>query len=239
MSISATGEGLDILISTACSIHQDWQAFSAWYSIYRNLPDARVSILCARDFANGKVPFNWPIRCGVSFFQHENIGKRLGCLHLNKIYAIYVALKEGLVRSPLLVIDSDVVALRTLSKKTLTSNYVVAKPVWFFKELTCERIAGILNRYEGDDIEKMLSEEFGEPELVEDLCCDVTSERQCTFVHCNKQLGRYNKKEWMKARKVSPFGFTDEIMKDLIGSANERSVVELWSDMQIVYNTVH
>jgi hypothetical protein len=72
MGISATGEGLDIVISTACSIHHDWQAFAAWYSIYTNLPDARVSILCARDFTNGRIPSFGYDTTNTDIAEHEN-----------------------------------------------------------------------------------------------------------------------------------------------------------------------
>ena len=249
---SSTGNRLNILISSVYSLANDWQTFAAWYSIYRNLPDAEVQVMCARDLPTNPA-FEWPYRCGVNFFQHKNVGKKIGCPYLNKLYASYIALKEDFVQQPLMVIDADVMAVRSFSKETLDSlndpsvNYALSHPVWFFKELSLERAADTLNRYnehiEGDrpDSQKvrlMLRDVLGEPDAVPDLCCDVNMPGQCAFVHCNKVIGRYNKMEWERTRSFPPFSFTSEISKTGLNSANERLVVKLWERMQKVYNAV-
>jgi hypothetical protein len=47
MSISSTGQGLNVLIRCEASLaHHDWMAFASWYSLTKNLPDAEVHVLC-------------------------------------------------------------------------------------------------------------------------------------------------------------------------------------------------
>ena len=66
MQISETGNGLNITIAAQNSPFDDWGAFAAWYSIFKNLPDASVEIFCfEQNFTNQY--FNWPRRCGVDF----------------------------------------------------------------------------------------------------------------------------------------------------------------------------
>jgi hypothetical protein len=253
MNISATGDRLNILITSSYSVANDWMSFAAWYSIYRNLPDAETALLCARNFSEGQMAFDWPYRCGIKFFQHENVGVKLGCPHISKLYATYVALKEEFVQQPLLVVDADVMAVRSLSKETVnflndpSVTYAASPPVWFFKEQPLERFVDTLNRY-GDHLHKdktdsqkvqlMLNDVMGEPELVSNLCCDVRSQHQASFVHCNERCGRYDKKEWMRARTFPPFKLTEEISKGGLHSANEQLVIKLWQRMPGIYNSV-
>ena len=251
--MNVTGDRLNILITSSYSVAGDWMSFAAWYSVYRNLPDAETALLCARSFNEAKRAFDWPYRCGIKFFQHKNVGEVLGCPHMSKLYAVYVALKEEFVQQPLLVIDADVMAVRSFSKETVnllndpSITYAVSQPVWFFKEQPLERFVDALNRYDNylrtdcpdaKKVELMLSSVFGEPELISHLCCDVRSQCQASFVHCNEQCGRYDKKEWVKTRTFPPFGLTEVISRGGLRSINEQLVIKLWQRMQIIYNSV-
>ncbi|RDJ35318.1 MAG: hypothetical protein DWQ19_10920 [Crenarchaeota archaeon] len=69
--ISPTGKNLDIVISCDFLPHHNWMSFASWYSIYKNLPDAKVRILCKRtqfvsDF------FKWTFKCKVPFIQYTD-----------------------------------------------------------------------------------------------------------------------------------------------------------------------
>jgi len=70
MSISPTGYGLNIVISCEYLRHHSWMAFASWYSIFKNLPDAKVQILCDRT-GLPEVLFNWTNKCKVPIY-HVN-----------------------------------------------------------------------------------------------------------------------------------------------------------------------
>jgi hypothetical protein len=69
--ISSTGDGLTILIACDQLDHHDWMSFVSWYSIYKNLPDAKVIIACKRGQCNYQFG-GWTRRCNVEFFQHPD-----------------------------------------------------------------------------------------------------------------------------------------------------------------------
>ena len=64
--ITPLGGGLKILINCNYDPTHDWMTFASWYSIAKNLPDAKVKILCSRTICKHQI-FNWPSRCKVDF----------------------------------------------------------------------------------------------------------------------------------------------------------------------------
>ena len=54
-----TGVNLNILISCDNSWHHCWMSYATWYSIYKNLPDAKVALSVPRGTVNY---FHWPPR---------------------------------------------------------------------------------------------------------------------------------------------------------------------------------
>jgi hypothetical protein len=72
MEVSDTGYGLTILIETQQVPHHDWMSYVCWYSLTKNLPDAKVVVTCAR--ANNS--FNlmrWTYSCRVPLLFHKNL----------------------------------------------------------------------------------------------------------------------------------------------------------------------
>ena len=59
--IGEYGKGLTVVISAKNIPEHDWMSFASWYSINRNLPDARVILICER----GDIVFRWPYKCGL------------------------------------------------------------------------------------------------------------------------------------------------------------------------------
>ena len=245
--ITSTGDRLNILVSCDYSLHHDWMSFASWYSIYKNLPDAQVALLCARDLKDGYASFDWPYRCDIRFFQHENVGKRIGCIYANKLYATCVALKEGIVEPPLMVIDYDVIAANAFSKdivNTINSrdvHFCVGGPVWYFDETGVERLPDALNTLR--DVESLANQKWhyvrdlpstitlviesvlGQSGQIDGLCCEPSDLNPSTFIHCANECGHFNKKEWIAKRVHPPFAYAAELGKGKELTLNEHRVI--------------
>ena len=69
-TISPTGEGLNILIACDYISHHNWMAFLCWYSLSKNLPDAKITVAAHRRLMKYDY-FNWTRKCGVPFVLHK------------------------------------------------------------------------------------------------------------------------------------------------------------------------
>lgn len=69
--ISKTGEGLNILIDASYSEHHEWMTLASWYSIRKNLPDAKVAIAVTRGLHSAML-YEWVYRSRAEFFQHSS-----------------------------------------------------------------------------------------------------------------------------------------------------------------------
>lgn len=101
MKISPTGDGLNILIGCDYLPHHDWMSFLCWYSLSKNLPDAKVTVACHRRLMRYDF-FGWTRKCKVPFILHKATDD------------------EGQVATvdarPLLVIPPDVVCVRDFNE---------------------------------------------------------------------------------------------------------------------------
>ena len=70
MDITSTGDGLTIVICCQYYKIHDWMAFASWYSINKNLPDAKVVVLIERTKTTESL-FNWTHRFHVKALQHQ------------------------------------------------------------------------------------------------------------------------------------------------------------------------
>lgn len=66
--ISNTGDGLSIVIKCDYVPHHDWMSFASWYSITKNLPDAKVRMVCKRSGTPLQM-FRWTRKVRVPFIQ--------------------------------------------------------------------------------------------------------------------------------------------------------------------------
>lgn len=66
--VTPTGENLLLIIKCEYLPHNDWMSFFTWYSIQKNLPDAKVLILCKRNVYKQSL-FNWTYKYKVPIFQ--------------------------------------------------------------------------------------------------------------------------------------------------------------------------
>lgn len=64
--ITETGSGLIALIRCDYSLHHNWMSLVSWYSISKNLPDARVMVCCEKSKKNIDYPlFSWTNKFNV------------------------------------------------------------------------------------------------------------------------------------------------------------------------------
>jgi len=67
--ISLTGKGLTVVVKSKYSPIHNWMTFSAWYSMWKNLPDAEVIIMCERGIYSKQL-MSWAQRISVKFFSY-------------------------------------------------------------------------------------------------------------------------------------------------------------------------
>lgn len=105
--VTKTGEGLSIIVDSSYSKHHDWMSLASWYSIRKNLPDAKVTVGVTRGL-HGSELFAWPWRFGVDFFQHSN-----------KYNVMEVARSRGFFEDSIMQIkiDPDVMAVRSFNSE--------------------------------------------------------------------------------------------------------------------------
>lgn len=101
MTISATGDGLNILIACDYLPHHNWMSFLCWYSITKNLPDASVFVAVHRKSITQNL-FMWTQKCKVPFILHKET---------NDEGQIEAAINYG-VSKPMLVLSPDSICVR-------------------------------------------------------------------------------------------------------------------------------
>jgi hypothetical protein len=107
--ISSLGGGLNILISCDYSVCHNWMAYLCWYSINKNLPDAKVFITCCRNNVNCNL-FSWTKKVNVPFRMYNGEYKLKN--------------SAGFADIPMLILPPDVVAIRDFEESGLDPNVI-------------------------------------------------------------------------------------------------------------------
>lgn len=115
--ISSTGDNLGILISCNYTVCDNWMAFLSWYSLSKNLPDAKVLIACNRTLMQSQL-FGWTRNCKVPFELHKTT---------DLDGQIKLVMAKGLVTSPLLVLRPDMVAIRDFEESGFDTHLIEEK----------------------------------------------------------------------------------------------------------------
>lgn len=227
--ISKTGENLDVVILTRTA--EDWRAFACWYSVTKNLPEARVFLICNRTTKVEFQYYQWAKRLNLPHvytnpFCNEPIGDLLGNINTAKIHGFgnettlflnYSTMVVGTLDEkwhslindpePLLVIDEYVSLSRHIEKKILES---------------------IINKF-------LFTGKFeGLPVLSQNLCPEAkfTTESEC-IVGTDKGCGR-----WIDTMKGCPFSNADGLLVDDM-TVNELRIMNLWRKMVALYSAVN
>ncbi len=264
-TVEQLGAGLSVLICTDYQYHFNWMAFSAWYSVFKRLPDAKVAILCSRNKKLNTYLYHWAHKCDARYFQHRNVGDQNGMPYLNKIYAAYVALKGDILTQPMLVLDADMMAVSDFSANTLESlnkadfgtnkmskieDEVAVGPMWYFNNQPLEKLeeaintVGSFNRQVQTDaarkhLDLLALAKVMKDEVVEvpDLGNEAQEDGVTTFTHYPERCASFQKSDWMKGKTLPPFNVTYALRSPHM-SVNERKVLELWSQMASFYDLV-
>jgi hypothetical protein len=112
-----TGKGLSILISCDYIFYHNWMAFLCWYSISKNLPDAKVVIGCNRQLMTNQL-FNWTKKVGIPFKLHKEMSKE---------DEVDLLLQEGLISLPVLVLDPCTLAIRDFEESGFDIDKIKGK----------------------------------------------------------------------------------------------------------------
>lgn len=123
--ITNTGKGLNILISCDYATHHSWMSFFAWYSFYRNLPEAKISIACNR-LAMKYQLFDWTKRCDVPF---ALLKPDSSLNHLRYF------IEKNMTSFPVLILSSDIVAVRELKDFSIFEESFADKKAIFMTEM--------------------------------------------------------------------------------------------------------
>jgi hypothetical protein len=200
--ITNTGKNLSILIVCDYIPCHHWMSFLAWYSFYRNIPEARVAVACNRLLMKHQL-FDWTKRCNVPFVLRKS--------DTNLSHAKYF-IEKGILSFPLLVLSSDVVAVRELDNVSIFDESFYSPKAMFLTEMS-------------EPVENSKS-----------LVFDVKRKDFQTFVTYENGWGKFVTSSWInkEIHPITPlWKYEDDEM-----SANERRLAELWKDFTPLFLAV-
>lgn len=82
--------------------HHGWMSFLSWYSITKNLPEAKIFIACNRKLMINDF-FGWARRCNVPFILHKS-------MEINEQCDFAIASKK--IEYPILIISAEHICVR-------------------------------------------------------------------------------------------------------------------------------
>lgn len=220
--ITETGKNLSVLITTETG--KDWETFGTWYSIYKNLPDAKIAISIARNEETPFQYFQWTKRIDIPVLRHNVFDTENPIT--SRLDAIGKAISLKMINSPVLVVDALVMAIDVLDENLLeklnSDSNIFDNDVWFLKQ---SNISNMLNTFllEQNPIkiqEKSLCEEAKESQNIRSL------------VSYKKGCGK-----WIDKLKGCPFSNANGLMiADM--NACENRIIDLWKRMCTLYSVV-
>lgn len=107
--VTNTGKNLNILVVCDYTPCHHWMSSLAWYSFYRNLPEAKVAVACNRLLMKHQL-FDWTKRCDVPFALRKS--------DTPFSHAKYFV-EKNILSFPLLILQPDVVAVRDLQNSAV------------------------------------------------------------------------------------------------------------------------
>lgn len=239
--VLSTGNGLGVLITCDYTRYHNWMSFATWYSVYQNMPDATIALLSSRRLSEGVVNFNWAYNCDIKFFQHENLGDKIGCDFLNKLYGIYVALKEGIIQQPFIVLDPTMVSVSELSVEHLDLfnsdlKFGYQDGILYFNGLELKDFENCIREYRKEyDLMNLLTKILGKPEILEGICCDCKLPEMSLFSHYENGCGRFQLLEWMRKTDLAPFAYVRQLSKKVSMTPNEIKILRTWAKAEVLF----
>jgi hypothetical protein len=216
--VTHTGKNLSVIIATKAD--QNWQAFATWYSLSKNLPDASVRIICARNNSTPFQYFQWAKRLSIPVTHYTPLDPANST-------ASRLEILRRLPDIRILVIDSTVMAIDTLDESLLQrmekEDKIFDSDAWFLKNYNLtELMDDYMLEGTGINIEENV------------LCSDVkTAENPRALVSCRKGCGK-----WIDTLKGCPFSNVNGLTTTEM-NASENRVFDLWRQMCYLYSVVN
>lgn len=230
--ITELGDGLSILILTEPEM--DWQTFATWYSIYKNLPHAKIGIMNER---NKKMPFafyQWTKRLNIRMntvnqdFRREDLPEKLKdvCEDINLLLEAGIAHTNYLITDTVLFVRPFFMAVDVLNQKILKrlneSTVIKDEYVWFMK-----------GQNYGNMVDDYFLKDWRQEITSEPLCVDAKQAKESAcLVSYKKGCGR-----WIDTAKGCPFSSAGGLISEEM-TANEFRIIDLWQKMVPLYNVV-
>jgi hypothetical protein len=217
--ITDTGGNLSVVIMTKPKL--GWQTFSTWYSFYKNLPDAQITVNCLRD---GETPFNyyqWCKRLKILTFRHKALTE--DCEQANWLDSIRqskLALGENVLIVRPLTLATDLIDADSL--KRMNQDMWMDDDAWLLRK---------------SDVDKMLNDIFmlgvKLPKDAEKLCFEAKEQEEPKWlISHNKGCGK-----WIHSARGCPFSNAAGLVTADM-TANEHRIIELWKKMVPLYTVV-
>jgi hypothetical protein len=220
--ISETGKNLSVLILT--EVGKDWETFATWYSIYKNLPNSNVSIVCQRNEKAPFVLFQWAKRLKIPLFLTNPYSEDK---KINFLYAIKDSLNQKKIQQPVLVVEPFIMILESFYKKLIdklnNKNFIIDEKILFLNNLNVDNLIYdlfIQNLSLSDFVENL----YIEANASNELSCIISYEKGC---------GR-----WINTSRGCPFSNAAGLVSSEM-TANENRVIEIWKKMAPLYNAVN
>lgn len=214
--INKFGKNLNIMIVT--EVGRDWQTFATWYSLYYNLPKAKVYIACYRNKTLPFPLFQWTKRLNVPLFYTNNpsddpLFNSLTCA--NKLN------KENL-----LIIDDMTLALDAFDSKI--TDIVNTKNVCFDSNYN---IQFVKNKNSNDLLNNIMLQ--GETPYSQPICFEANKTNYATcLINYKKGCGK-----WISTSKGCPFSSAAGLASTEM-TVNENRIIELWKRMCSIYSAI-
>lgn len=233
--LTDTGKNLDVIIITSPT--KNWETFGTWYSINKNIPEAKVQIFCVRTKEPAFQLFQWAKRLKVpvhyinSFGDTQaDMGDRIATVqndYLNWLNVFRTAHKtvgdQVLAVSPLTMViqpfpDEVLCLLNGQPFKWIGEN------AWFCKKIVLEEFEKAINDY-------YLTNTIAFKNNALPLCFDAKTTKDLkTIVNYKKGCGR-----WIDTARGCPFANAAGLVSDEM-TPNEKAIVELWDRMVPIFN---
>ena len=127
MKISNLGDGLTVHISCQQVPHHDWMSFLSWYSISRNLPEAKTVVTVTRSVSDSYIG-NWTRVCRVPFLMHREMSPE-------EEQGFVVSHPKSKAAGKVLTISPEYVCIRDFEESGVALSFFEDKEFYFLAEI--------------------------------------------------------------------------------------------------------
>lgn len=219
--VTKTGKTLHVIIDTETGL--DWETFATWYSLFKNAPEAKVSIACAR---NQETPFQyyqWTKKLNIQTIKYTKFDEVDAVS--SKLDMIKKSLNQKICSFPLMIINPLTMITDMFSEFDLNEmnnkDLIMEKDLWYLKECNIEEM---MNCHLLDNSYKIQENT---------ICFEAKYEENAkSIVSYKKGCGR-----WINKSKGCPFSSAGGLLSESM-TVNESRIIEMWQKMNTLYSVV-